>query len=87
VVPFTPVSGFFVFESLGVTGDKDLCMPGQVGVVGEWSNPDFNGVWSVKGAGLSELPSSLTVLVLFSVGANKPDAPFVVGNPETFGPF
>jgi len=62
-------------------------MPQMVGVVGEESNPDLTGVWSVNGAGLKELPSSLAVLVLFNVGANKPDAPFVVGNPDIFDTF
>ena len=62
-------------------------MPERVGVVGEWSNLDFTGVWSIKGGGLKEPPSSLTVLVLLKVGGSSPDAPFVVGNPEMLGPF
>jgi hypothetical protein len=81
-----PFPSLFMLESPGKPGERGPGVPAWMGVDGEESNVEFTVVRRVKGAGLSELPSSLAVLVLLKVGASNPDAPFVVGNPEISGP-
>ena len=43
-VPFIPVSCSFVAKLPGKPGEKELDIPGRVGVSGEGSNPDLTGV-------------------------------------------